>query len=678
MVLAVLANQFAPSSRGLIRKVKQSSYHQNRGRDNNGSRGLISHQKNSRETHQRRPSIWSGYNEQHGTPHLGHMQENDDHDTEEKENSISNLSATSSLNDASNHNNSLRQTPSIEMPEQDYRRHVSFYKRKPFRAMSALISVAADLDVIGDWWFYISTLKEERAYRADAISVSQQYGRNADELPMYRVPQWLMTTLLIICIAGTFMWLILATDGRFLTPLLQRLQIDSLSMGTMLFLCVVIEDIPQVVLTFLVEDYYEEDTLSKVALINLISSLYDTLIKIAEAYDERNDIVETGVWVRDSIWAHKKDVTSIIVLPPEKEPSHAESTAKTMANELCGKVELSTSSASSFDSTDNTYILDEQEGDGSTSRRSTSWVRNYWRRVIGISEDSEWVTHSLRRAAGVGQNIPHIQFLTSSLDSTIRLWDTNHYRPNHRRKQCVRTLRNKSRTEGITCMTLFGKGIGHETSSHNNDNSLPLNYHNSLKENPVENEELNDSDTFIIAGGINGTAYLWTLAGKCIQTFNGGMTGRVTSVASIDPGITFACGYVDSRARIWDAATGSLLHQFIGHRKYVTSVCSMGDRLRFVTGSADESIKLWHADDSTDVLAFSSERVIMGSRGEADNYVNAGIQKCKRTFVGHTGRKMLCYRITSVLFLHLTNLSCVRAFIMFLLHRHSDIISGMC
>jgi hypothetical protein len=37
---------------------------------------------------------------------------------------------------------------------------------------------------------------------------------------------------------------------------------DSLSMGYMLLLCVFVEDIPQVFLTFLVDDYFEESYLS--------------------------------------------------------------------------------------------------------------------------------------------------------------------------------------------------------------------------------------------------------------------------------------------------------------------------------------------------------------------------------------------------------------------------------
>ena len=49
----------------------------------------------------------------------------------------------------------------------------------------------------------------------------------------------------------------------------------------------------QVILCFLVEDYYEEGGFlsSEVAVFNVMASLYDTLIKLAESYDLRDVIM---------------------------------------------------------------------------------------------------------------------------------------------------------------------------------------------------------------------------------------------------------------------------------------------------------------------------------------------------------------------------------------------------
>lgn len=184
-------------------------------------------------------------------------------------------------------------------------------QHKPFRAIALLTSFASDLDVISDWLFYRDTLQNDQEYRAEL----ENSKHSPDALP-YLIPPVTITMLFITCIIGTCMWLILATDGRILTPLLKRLGVEKLSMGHMLFLCVVLEDVPQVLLTFFVEDYYEDNGgLSNMAVMNLTVSLYDTLIKIAEAYDERNDVVETGVWCKKSLWAHKDAVTAVLALP---------------------------------------------------------------------------------------------------------------------------------------------------------------------------------------------------------------------------------------------------------------------------------------------------------------------------------------------------------------------------
>ena len=69
-------------------------------------------------------------------------------------------------------------------------------------------------------------------------------------------------------------------------------------------------------MTFLIEDYYkEENQLTNFAVCNIIASLYDPLIKLAEAFDECSYFIETGVWCKKSILAHKSKLTATIALP---------------------------------------------------------------------------------------------------------------------------------------------------------------------------------------------------------------------------------------------------------------------------------------------------------------------------------------------------------------------------
>jgi hypothetical protein len=188
-------------------------------------------------------------------------------------------------------------------------------RRKRFRATKCLASLAADFDVATDWIFYFHCRNADRQYREEYYTSNQrqddqdQYNSSSQLVSQqtpHLIPPILLSVLLVVCILGTILWLTLATDGAVASPILRRLEVDKISMGWVLFLGVLIEDIPQVILTCLVEDYFEEDgQFTSYAIMNVISSLYDTLIKLAEAFDERSDIVETGIWCKKSIWGKK-------------------------------------------------------------------------------------------------------------------------------------------------------------------------------------------------------------------------------------------------------------------------------------------------------------------------------------------------------------------------------------
>jgi hypothetical protein len=60
-----------------------------------------------------------------------------------------------------------------------------------------------------------------------------------------------------------------------------------------------INDTLQVILTFLVDDYFEEEgTFNNNMLVNIVGSLYATLIKLVEAFNEWFDVVEMGMYWR--------------------------------------------------------------------------------------------------------------------------------------------------------------------------------------------------------------------------------------------------------------------------------------------------------------------------------------------------------------------------------------------
>lgn len=150
-------------------------------------------------------------------------------------------------------------------------------KHNHCKASKFLASLAADFDVLTDWVFY---------FHIQATNV--EYFRNDGLYAEYIVPRWTIGLLLGSCVIGTALWLVLATDGAIATPILRSWGFDKLSLGHILLGCVLLEDLPQVILTFFIEDYYgAEKEFSNYAMVNIVASLYDILIKLAEAYDQR-------------------------------------------------------------------------------------------------------------------------------------------------------------------------------------------------------------------------------------------------------------------------------------------------------------------------------------------------------------------------------------------------------
>jgi WD40 repeat protein len=66
-------------------------------------------------------------------------------------------------------------------------------------------------------------------------------------------------------------------------------------------------------------------------------------------------------------------------------------------------------------------------------------------------------------------------------------------------------------------------------------------------------------------------------------------------VAWSPDGTRVLTGSDDGSARIWDAATGKVLHHMAGHHHEVNSVAWSPDGTRVLTGSDDGSARIWDA-----------------------------------------------------------------------------------
>jgi WD40 repeat protein len=443
-------------------------------------------------------------------------------------------------------------------------------KRKPFRALAVLTSAASDLDVISDWVFFFQSYRNYNEYH-------EKYKENPSEgVEPYLFPHCLLRTLTVVCVAATIMYLVVATEGRLIAPILRHWGIDKMSMGYALFFAVLIEDIPQVVLTFMIEDYYEENqSINNFALVNVITSLYDTLIKIAESFDERSDLVETGVWCKQSIWAHNGPVSMVLPLPVPEEDSESSSIHK--------------------------------EAISSHTLPKSCWRRGVGGRGLGKKGSSrmhlqpqprnEKTPHQslLDRAVEVVAvaQLPRHRLLSASLDKSVRLWDipsTSQSQSifNNKRKFCKRSY--KGHDDEVTCLAFLGKKT----------------VDRCLEENSV------DCDVeFFLTGSRDAKVRLWNLeTGACLRRYytlhETRSSYNVTSIASVRKWETFVCGYNDGVARLWDLASGLCLSEYCGHGGSIKSVCSLEDSTHFLSGSDDASIRLWQGGNGAMQNAGSS------------------------------------------------------------------------
>ena len=97
----------------------------------------------------------------------------------------------------------------------------------------------------------------------------------------------------------------------------------------------------------------------------------------------------------------------------------------------------------------------------------------------------------------------------------------------------------------------------------------------------------------VLSGGHDSTVKLWdTATGGLIHTF-GEHSNPVHSVAFSPNGAHVLSGSADTTLKLWDSSTGLLIHTYEGHTKAVLAVAFSHDGARVLSGSADNTIKLW-------------------------------------------------------------------------------------
>ena len=110
------------------------------------------------------------------------------------------------------------------------------------------------------------------------------------------------------------------------------------------------------------------------------------------------------------------------------------------------------------------------------------------------------------------------------------------------------------------------------------------------------------SDGQTLASGSRNGIWLWDVpTGAPLRLLYRAFSDNVYSVSFSPDGQTLASGHErKDGVRLWDVATGTLLHTFDGHTDSVNSVHFSPNGLRVISGSGDSTVRLW--DVATGVL----------------------------------------------------------------------------
>ncbi|MEB3829932.1 serine/threonine-protein kinase [Phormidium sp. CCY1219] len=150
---------------------------------------------------------------------------------------------------------------------------------------------------------------------------------------------------------------------------------------------------------------------------------------------------------------------------------------------------------------------------------------------------------------------------------------------------------------------LGGAGVGLYSALKENpcvfrrESYCDLSLANTLENRSIANSMVISPDgQTLVTGSDNKTIKIWNLAtGDLIHTLEGHV-GRVNSVAISPDGQTLVSGSDDKTIKIWNRETGDLIRTLEDHFGIVNSVAISADGQTLVSGSDDARIKVWNLE----------------------------------------------------------------------------------
>ncbi|QCE16302.1 transcription initiation factor TFIID subunit 5 [Vigna unguiculata] len=188
--------------------------------------------------------------------------------------------------------------------------------------------------------------------------------------------------------------------------------------------------------------------------------------------------------------------------------------------------------------------------------------------------------------------------LSSSADSTIRLWST---------KLNANLVCYKGHNYPVWDVQF--SPVGHYFASSSHDRTARIWSMDRIQPLRIMAGHLSDVDcvqwhancNYIATGSSDKTVRLWDVqSGECVRVFVG-HRGMILSLAMSPDGRYMASGDEDGTIMMWDLSSGRCLTPLIGHTSCVWSLAFSSEGSILASGSADSTVKLWDVNTSTKV-----------------------------------------------------------------------------
>ncbi|KAK7351352.1 hypothetical protein VNO77_10733 [Canavalia gladiata] len=188
--------------------------------------------------------------------------------------------------------------------------------------------------------------------------------------------------------------------------------------------------------------------------------------------------------------------------------------------------------------------------------------------------------------------------LSSSADSTIRLWST---------KLNANLVCYKGHNYPVWDVQF--SPLGHYFASSSHDRTARIWSMDRIQPLRIMAGHLSDVDcvqwhancNYIATGSSDKTVRLWDVqSGECVRVFVG-HRGMILALAMSPDGRYMASGDEDGTIMMWDLSSSRCLTPLIGHTSCVWSLAFSSEGSILASGSADCTVKLWDINTSTKV-----------------------------------------------------------------------------